>query len=94
MSFYFLLHISINGADIYIYIKDEWDNFMQGINLDTSQSAAWPVMAGITNTPQTMLNADGSYRAPAGAGVGSGENQKQDSGYFITEGMDIGSLLR
>lgn len=28
---------------------DEWDDFMQGINLDTSQLSGWPVMAGLSN---------------------------------------------
>ncbi|KAG0131278.1 putative C6 transcription factor [Tuber indicum] len=103
---------------------NEWDNFMQGINLDSNQSPAWPMMTALPGPPQQpLLNPDGTYRVspsstatptntaaasastapgdatggggggggqvPAGSGLPTGT-----TGYFVTEGMDIGSLLK
>ncbi|RPA92007.1 hypothetical protein L873DRAFT_1711756 [Choiromyces venosus 120613-1] len=100
-----------NGLD-----WNEWDNFMQGINLDSNQSPAWPMMAALPgSSQQPLLNPDGTYRVPAssaaasantvapgdkgGRGGGAGGQAPARSalpanatGYFDTEGMDIGSL--
>ncbi|KAL7275270.1 hypothetical protein RUND412_001798 [Rhizina undulata] len=82
---------------------DEWDNFMQGINLDTSQMPGWPVLAGLTTGSGTIpsYGSDGAVRFSSP--VGSGENAERKStvgspgsggGGYQIDGMDINYLLR
>lgn len=92
---------------------------MQGINLDSNQSPAWPMMTALPSSPQRpLLNLDGTYRVPpsstttsanaaaaASAPVAPGEAggggqapagsglPANATGYFVTEGMDIETLL-
>jgi len=97
---------------------------MQGINLDSNQSPAWPMMTTLPSSPQRpLLNLDGTYRVPpssttasanaaaaasapvapgdtGGGGSGGGGQAPAGSGlpanatgYFVTEGMDIETLL-
>jgi len=95
---------------------------MQGMNLDSNQSPAWPMVAALPGSPQRpLLNLDGTYRVsppstaapantaaaasapvpPGDTGGGSGGGQApagsglpaNATGYFVTEGMDIETLL-
>ncbi|CUS07695.1 unnamed protein product [Tuber aestivum] len=116
---------SQSGVDIPSGLDwDEWDNFMQGINLDSNQSPAWPMMTALPGSAQQpLLSPESAYQVSpsstvasantaaaasasatpgdAGGGGGSGGQAPAGSGlsanatgYFVTEGMDIGSLLK
>lgn len=61
-----------------VSVKDDWDSFMQGISMDTGQSA-WPVLPGLpTNIPNFAAPSSGG----GGAGVSGdgGRNQQQSPG--------------
>ncbi|RPB17486.1 hypothetical protein P167DRAFT_478686 [Morchella conica CCBAS932] len=76
-----------NGPDMTANLDwDDWDSFMQGINMDTSQSSAWPVLAGLsTNMPMTTYG----YPSPSsgvtgthgddGGGGGGGQSQQSSA---------------
>jgi hypothetical protein len=62
---------------------------MQGINMDTSQSSAWPVLPGLsTNMPMSTFGAPG-YASPSsgvtgthgddGGGGGGGQSQQSSA---------------
>lgn len=63
-------------------VKDDWDSFMQGMNMDAGPSSAWPILPGLaTNMPTPNFAAPG-YQGSGGGGVGvngDGGGQQQQS---------------
>lgn len=69
---------------------------MQGINMDTSQSSAWPVLPGLsTNMPIANFGAPG-YQGNGGGGVGTngdgGGQQQQPPGGTTAQSNTISGM--